>query len=417
MRSIFVAVALLAVAGCNPYDILTNQPPAEGVSLPVKSDLFLAIDGEINDQPVHVLLDTGTIVFNLVPPSAIDRFGLVASGPNPYADTANDGVGVCGAIGEGAKLGETLYTAARLEIGGLIIENAAFVILEEEGVSTFDAIRMDCILNGSLLTRVDWRIDQGGERLTLFPLNTFQRPDGAVDLNVIGPEPPLLFALENAPRLGGISTLVKFGDTDSDLVETLMDTGGGVELALSDTLVEKAGWDLREMPSIQTGLFGAGGSCETTRFRAPRVRIGDALYEEIASVTLPAGDFGLIGWRFLANHEVVNVSPGGEWLELRKGTDTDANFETPIASFGFELALNQDGDYEVADVTPDSEAEIQGVQSGDIVRAVNGVSVDLVEGKSLLLGPDIIRAGAGVFTFENESGDLRDIELPAVPLL
>lgn len=417
MRTICLFLAAISVAGCNVYDILTVPPPSEGVSVPIKSDLFLAVAGKINDHPVDILLDTGTILFNLVPPSAVERLGLKPSGENPYAGTDEDGVGVCGAIGANSTLSEMLYTADRLDIGGVIVENVAFVVLEEEGFNTFEAAKFDCILNGAMLSQLDWRIDHGGALLTMYPLNSMSRAADPADLTVIGGDLPLFIQLQNAPRPGGFSTPVRFGDDNPDTIDTLIDTGGGIEFAIGERLVEQTGWDVRALPHIESSLFAAGGNCTTLRFRAPKISVGPRAYEGVHSVTLPSSPIGLIGWRFFANHESVRVSPGGRWIAFDKGESTDANFALPVMSFGVEVALSSDGSYRVVKVTAGSDAEMEGVVKGDKLVAVNGVSVSTLEGNSLLFGPDTMRAGVAVYTFENQQGERRDVELTAVPLL
>lgn len=417
----FVHLILMFAAGAlgcaPPYDVITTPPPAGGVSLPIKSDLFMGVAARINGKEVNVLLDTGTVLFSLVPPSAIEEFGLVPAGNNPYASEELDGVGVCGAVGADASLSEKIYTAERLEVGGIVIENAAFIVLEEEGYNTFEAVRVAAILNGSLLAQVDWQVDQYGKRLTMFPSGTLTKPEQSAELRLLGPEPPFFLQIQGAPKIGGISTFLKYDDPNGEGVETLMDTGGAIELAIGDSLFDKTGWNLEDLPSIETGLFAAGGSCTTTRFRAPLIGVASESYEDVQAVVLPNSEFGLLGWRFFANHEVVNVGPGGGWIEFRKGENTEDYFASQLMSFGIELSLKSDGSYRVAKVSAGSDAETDGVVAGDIVRAVNGVGVETLEGKSLLFGPETMRAGVAIFTLEDENGDLRDVELTGVPLL
>lgn len=405
-------------AACGPfYDIMTKPPPTEGVSLPIKSDLFLGVEGTINGKPANILLDTGTVLFSLVPPSAIEEFGLTPAGDNPYAAEELDGVGVCGSVGADASLSAKLYTAARIEIGGVVVENAAFVVLEEENFNTFDAVRVNCIMNGSLLAQVDWKIDQYGRRLTLFPSRSLSRPGEPAELNLLGPIPPLFLLLQGAPKIGGISTRLRYADPNAEPVETLMDTGGGIELAIGENVLANTGWNIDELPNTRAGLFAAGGSCAATRFRAPLVGLAEQTYEHVQAVTLPAADVGLIGWRFFANHEEVNVSPKAGWIEFRKGADTDSYFAAPLMTFGVDLAVKSDNTYRIAKVAAGSDAEAAGVRVGDIVRAVNGVSVDTLEGKSLLFGPRVMRDGVVTYTLEDDEGSIRDVELTGTPVL
>lgn len=405
-------------SGCGPaYDIITTPPANDGVSLPIKSDLFLGVEVKINGMPADVLLDTGTVLFSLIPPSAIEEFGLVPAGSNPYAGEQLGGVGVCGAVGANASLSDQIYVAERLDVGGVIIENAAFVVLNEEEFNTFESIRVSAILNGSLLAQVDWRIDQYGKQLSLFPLNTLAKPDATAELRLIGPEPPFFLQLQGAPKIGGISTFLKYADSKADAVETLMDTGGGIELAVGENLFDTTGWNLSDLPNVEAGLFAAGGTCMTTRFRAPQVDLGSQTYKSVHSILLPDSEIGLIGWRFFANHETVSVSPNGWWIEFRKGGQTDGNFAAQLKSFGIELSLNPDGNYRVKKVTEGSDAQTDGVQVGEIVRAVNGIATDTLEGKSLLFGPGPMRDGVAVFTLESADGEMRDFELTATPIL
>lgn len=413
-------IAFALCAGCDsPYDLITTPPPDAGTTLPIKSDLYLAIDAKINGQPVDALLDTGTVLFNLVPPSAIERFGLKKATINPYAEDQTGNVGVCGGVSTDVKFNDSLYTADRLEVGDVVVENVAFVVLEEEGFDTFQSISVDCILNGALLAKLDWRIDHEGGELTLLPTGALSRPDTAAPITIIGPNaPPLLQLFYGAvPRIGGLTTAVKFVDGQHEEVESVIDTGGGIEIAMGQSLFDDTGWSLDTLPNISTGLFGAGGDCTTRRFRAPFLSVDRLDYVDVHTVILPASDIGLIGWRFLANHETVTVSPSGRWIEFKKGADTDANFSAPLVSFGLELKARTDGVYDVRRVDDDSDAAMNGVKKGDKLLEVNGVNVGTLEGKSLLFGPKTMRAGVATFLIEDEAANQFAVELTAKPIL
>ncbi len=415
-----VLAVFLAAAGCDsPFDLVTTPPPPGGVEIPIKSDLYLAVGASINGHDVNVLLDTGTVLFNVAPPSAIERFGLRASSPNPYADDGTDDVGVCRNTASNPRFGDTLYTADRVEIGGVVIENVAFVILTEDGFNSFDGIRVDCILNGALLAQFDWQVDGYGRRLSLFPEGELAAPASPSVVKAIGPNPPPLFQLlyGAVPKMGGLSTFIRFASPDREEVEALMDTGGGIEIAMGQSVFDDTGWNLDDLPSLATGLFGAGGECRTTRFRAPMIAVNQQEYENIHTIILPDSAFGLMGWRFLANHETVRVSPTRQWIEFVKGAETDGYFDVPVTTFGFDLKRQADGSLRVSRVTAGSDAEAAGVEKDQTLLEVNGVSVDTLEGVSLIFGPEIMRAGEALFLFEDSEGNMVPAQLTGTPLI
>ena len=115
--------------------------------------------------------------------------------------------------------------------------------------------------------------------------------------------------------------------------------------------------------------------------------------------------------------ESVYVAPGGGWIEFTRNATTDALVAEPLRSFGLGIVSNGAGGYVVNGVLEGFSAAEQGVRAGDVVLQVNGVSVDTVEGKSLLFGPAPLRAGQADFLIPDAAGGQRTVTLTARVML
>lgn len=409
-----ISVSLLVVGfGCDPgYDVLVTPPPSGGVELAVKSGIGLIVDGKLNGTDANIFIDTGTLLTNLASPAAIAKFGLVQAGANPFAGAEEGGIGVCGEDGV-VVIDRTLYVAERLELGAVVVENVAFTILREDDHDTFAEAGVDFILNAALMVQMDWRVDQGGRRLTLFPLNSRTRPESAVDLDVVGPTIPF------APfKIGAMTLQLVHGDGSTSSRETLIDTGGGVALGMGQEIFDTSGWDTASIRLVDKGLIAAGASCQSSLFRAPEVTLGAESYAGVITIILPnSGRLSLVGWPFFVNHASVYVSPGQAWIEFAKGVNTDNLFAKVLLTFGMEFAFNDGGFYEVVGAREGFSADREGVQVGDKVFQINGVDVNTLEGKALLFGEGPLLEGRATFLIEDAAGVQRSVELEAEILL
>ncbi|HVP12118.1 MAG TPA: aspartyl protease family protein [Phycisphaerae bacterium] len=404
-----VAVAGLAlVPACSSsFDVLTAPPPPEGVTLPILSEIALIVDAQVNGQATRVLLDTGTVLTSMASPGAIDRLGLEAAGANPFAGAEDGGVGICGS--GAATLDPTRYTARSLNLGGVVFENVALTVLNETDYDTFAETGVDLILAAQFLMYTDWKIEEGGRQLVLLPLNSRQRPAGAMDMRATG---PISFAPLLDAKIGAMSVAVSYNDAAP--LDSGLDTGASVLFAVSDQAASQDGWDPATLPHVDLQVFGAGADCPETLFRGTRVKLGEQAYDRPLVLEIQgSGATALVGWPFFTSHDSVYVAPGGQWIEFVKSATTDALVAEPLRWFEATLFFNADGKYEVGAVVDGSSAAQQGVVAGDIVLEIDGVSLDTVEGKSLLFGPTPAREGHVDFLIQDSSGATRTVTLTA----
>lgn len=408
--SLLSLLVLMPGAGCQYFDVLTVPPPPGGVSLEVKSAVAMIVAARLNGHDVNAFIDTGTILTTLASPRAIEQFGLRAAGDNPFASADGEGVGLCGDA-VAPTFDATMYAADRLELGGVVFENLAVTILIEEDHDTFAQLGVDFILPAGVMMQMDWQVDDGGRRLTLFPAGSRARPSGAADMTTVGPD--ILFS----PLKVGVMTVnVSYGDGEP--LATLLDTGGGSDLGVGGGVLTAAGWSLESLPNIETNLFAAGGSCPTKLLRAPRVKVGELTYDDVLSIMVPGeSEASLLGWAFLSKHAWVYVSARGAWVEFVKDSATDEAFSRPLRTFGFSLELTDDQYYRVASVRAGGGAAAAGVVAGEKLIAINGVDLSTFDGKALLFGRTGQSLEQAEFLIESELGEQRTVTIASEILL
>ncbi len=165
------------------------------------------------------------------------------------------------------------------------------------------------------------------------------------------------------------------------------------------------------------GLVGGAGGYHPTRtmkFRTLEIA-GFTLEDPVISAPLQAGGaFGNTeGVGNLGNdvlrHFVVYLDYERQRVILEKGADFDKDF--PRDKSGLALALNDDDEIEAFYVSPGTPAERAGLAAGDVLRSVNGIPIDLMDG--VIAVRELLKAPAGTeYRFEVErDGGTRSINL------
>ena len=401
---ISVVIAVILLVGCAPpYDTLVIPPPPQGVSIPVKSQLALIVEGRVNGITANILLDTGTILTSLASPRSITKFNLIGDGPNPFDGSERDDLGVCRAGGV-IDFDPTLFVAETVDLGGVVMGHVAFTVIHETGFDTFAEAGVDFIMSAAALMQVDWRVEDFGARLVILPANARPRPEGAVDLNVGGPFVPF-----SPLKVGVIALRIRLADAASTS-EVLLDTGGAMAIALGDEVLTTAGIEAASLAQIRTSILGAGASCETSILRLPKVDTGRTSVSGLPAILIPEGrQRALLGWQFLASHESIHVSTAGSWMELTQGADTIAVLSEPLGTFGMALMFKPEGAYDIRSVSDGLVAARAGLIVGERIIRLNGIDVSTIEGKSELYGRRVHRDGGAEMLVEDASGAQRTV--------
>lgn len=406
-----VLAAAMLVGCAPPYDNLVIPPPPQGVSIPVKSQLALIVEGRVNGITANILLDTGTILTSLASPRSIAKFNLVGDGPNPFDGSERDNLGVCRAGGV-IDFDPTLYVADTIDLGGVVFDRAAFTVLHETGFDTFAEAGVDFIMSSTALMLVDWRVEDFGSQLVLLPANSWPRPEGAIDLSVGGPFVPF-----SPLKVGVIALRVRLADATS-ATEVLLDTGGAMSIALGDEVLAAAGIDAASLAQIRTSILGAGASCETSILRLPKLDAGRTSVSGLPAILIPDGlQRALLGWQFLASHESIHVSTAGAWMELTQGPNTVAVLSEPLGTFGMALKSTTEGAYEIRAIAEGLGAARAGLVIGEKIIRVNGIDVSTIEGKSELYGRRVHREGGAEMVIEDALGVQRTVSVESDTIL
>jgi hypothetical protein len=143
---------------------------------------------------------------------------------------------------------------------------------------------------------------------------------------------------------------------------------------------------------------GAGGYHPTRTIRFETAEIGGFTLEApLISIPLQTG--GALGnaegtgnlGNSVLRHFVLYLDYERQQVILEKGDDFGRDF--PYEKTGLALAVNESDDIEVFFVAPGTPAERARFQEGDILRAINGIPVELMDG--VIAVRELFKAKAG----------------------
>ena len=308
------------------------------------------IRGEIDGQPVRLLVDTGGV--NLVSTAAAARLGLTVTGK-------------LGASGAGQGSVEVSFTRARrLTLGALEFVQPRFYVFPLDDLMEIEGEPVDGIIGFELFQRFAVTLDYPARRLVVTDAAKLALPASALRV-------PFTL-VERIP--------VVEGQLDGLPARLSIDTGSRASASVAAPFARKHDLQAKLAPrfSAVTG-WGVGGAVHTSPVRMRELRLGPAVLHQVAgelflgergALTDPRFDINIGGGvlrRFAVTFDYVGrvmyLVPGPE-LGARDGFDRSGLF------------LRRRGDLlEVVAVTPGSAAERAGVREGDRVRAIDGVPV------------------------------------------
>jgi hypothetical protein len=183
---------------------------------------------------------------------------------------------------------------------------------------------------------------------------------------------------------------------------------------------------LREGYTEKDGVLrmghGAGNEFRVKDIRCDSMQFaGFTVYEPEISfsyggtdTTFTADQIGVLGNSLFRNF-VLYCDYAGERLIVEKGNKF--NHPWPVDNSGLQIAWTHNHEVEVFYVSPDTPAKKAGFAKGDLVRSVNGIKVDLLDG--VIAIRELLKAEPGI-TYEfivDRAGENKKLKLRLAQLL
>lgn len=167
----------------------------------------------------------------------------------------------------------------------------------------------------------------------------------------------------------------------------LLDTGYGGYLSVAQAAAVESGLFKADTPRVVTSSYSLTRRFQSNKIRASYLMLGQInLSGRVISVDVRNGDVygqsGIIGNRFLQNYYVILDYPRRKlWLERVTEKEEPDDAEKP--SLG--ISVRADGKSVIVEkVLKNSPAQRAGVRPGDILLAINGQAVDLLNTATVL---------------------------------
>ncbi len=236
-----------------------------------------------------------------------------------------------------------------------------------EGGDAFHCITPNGLLGASSMQHAVWQVDYGTKQISVADsVDQLEHIDGAIALpftineqNKMSPTPRVKLPVGNGE------------------IEVIVDTGGGIPLAIEPAQLAAVGVELpADAPTFRTLSGGAAGAFEgQAQYARLPIMLGDTELSVpvVVAAGMGAGAGGNIGHMFLKNFVATFDFPNQTlYLDpLFEGT-TVPDLADP-AGVGFSL---QDGQVLVSSVPKGSPADEQGAKIGDVITQVDGTSVE-----------------------------------------
>jgi hypothetical protein len=255
------------------------------------------------------------------------------------------------------------------------------------------------ILGYDFLSRFVTRIDYANETLAFFSPDAFEYKGDGVILD--------------APLRGNMFT-VPASVNGKYKGRWTLDLGAS-GTSFHYPFAEKNG--LFDLPSTEGVAFGAGGKITKSLAKFDELELGGFVLDDVR-ISFPrenmVGAFGtteLVGnmGNTVFRHFVLYLDYERQSVIVEKGKDFDHGF--PVDRSGLQLWIPDGENLEVLVVASETPADDAGFREGDIIKKINGIDVELLDGPNAVR--KLLRADAGTeYTFEA----LRDGSLVAVEI-
>lgn len=309
------------------------------------------IRATVNGQEVRMLVDTGGL--NILTQTASKRLGLATGG-------------TMAGRGAGEKQVDVGFAkAGSLEVGALKVRDPLFYIFDFDELLAVEDVAFDGLIGFELFHRFIVRIDYAAQRLVLSDPAAFTAPPGA------GRVP---FVLE------GRVPLIE-GQIDGVAARIVVDTGSRASLTAASPFVAKQGLIAKYKPRFETVTgWGVGGAVRSSPVRFREIKLGDVAVGQVVgdlytgahgAFADPRADANLGGG--VLRRFTVTFDYGNRVMYLEPNARL-AEHEVYDRS---GLFLIRKGDaLEVAAVADGSPALKAGVRAKDLIREIDGVSVE-----------------------------------------
>lgn len=318
------------------------------------------VDVSINGRgPFPLMFDTGAV--DAVTPETAAALGLKTEGTGTARDSGGDSVSIA------------FTRVATVRLGDAEMTDQPFAVLSLPRYLTDRGNRpaIAGFIGYELLTRFAVRLDYDDRTLTLRPERDFRYEGKGVRVS-------LTF---NA------KTPVVPAAADGTAGRFAVDTGSTGALTLRRAFVEDHGLAARHPSALRIKSIGAAGPFETILMRLDRFDIAESRIERPATRFPSIGTQGLpftevdgsIGYEILRQFVITFDYARGElWFERSRAFGT----RTGQGGAGFQAVRMEGAGFGVTTVLPDTAAAVAGLQVGDLITAIDGLStVSMTQGE------------------------------------
>ena len=318
------------------------------------------VDVSINGRgPFPLMFDTGAV--DAVTPETAAALGLKVEGTGTARDSGGDSVSIA------------FTRVATVRLGDAEMTDQSFAVLSLPRYLTDRGNRRAIagFIGYELLTRFAVRLDYDDRTLTLRPERDFRYEGKGVRVS-------LTF---NA------KTPVVPAAADGIAGRFAVDTGSTGALTLRRAFVEDHGLAARHPSALRIKSIGAAGPFETILMRLDRFDIAESRIDRPATRFPSIGTQGLpftevdgsIGYEILRQFVITFDYARSElWFERSRAFGT----RTGQGGAGFQAVRMEGAGFGVTTVLPDTAAAVAGLQVGDLITAIDGLStVSMTQGE------------------------------------
>ncbi|RKZ09025.1 hypothetical protein DRQ25_07620 [Candidatus Fermentibacteria bacterium] len=343
------------------------------------------LDGEVNGNPVTILLDSGA--------------GATVLDSALAAELGLEGTGSLPARGIGGTREFSFVQVPTYSAAGALVSDQTLAVMplaEEFYPSTGEMI--DLIIGYDFLSRFVTRIDYGSETITLFEPDSFS----------IGSDDVSILPAERSMSLLSIEAVLE----DSVRVTLLLDTGAGGSIHLTPSFFENHPEFLNDRPTFETVIQGVGGEETISGFRVGEITLGDYTVPCGLCSSFDGGDMfsqydGILGNAVLCRF-ILYLDYSSGRIILEPSSLFEEGLPESLTGMGLEIENDK---LLVSKVILGSPAEEAGILEGDILLEIDGnpVTAEQLNELSDLL-PDTAGAAVSLWFMRNDT----EIELELI---
>jgi len=342
------------------------------------------LDGEVNGNPVTILLDSGA--------------GATVLDSALAAELGLEGTGSLPARGIGGTREFSFVKVPTYYAAGALVSDQTLAVMalsEEFYPSTGEMI--DLIIGYDFLSRFVTRIDYGSETIILFDPDSF-----SIDSDDVS-----ILPAERSMSLLSIEAVLE----DSVPVTLLLDTGAGGSIHLTPSFFENHPEFLSGRPTFETVIQGVGGEETISGFRVGEITLGDYTVPGGLCSSFNGGDMfsqydGILGNAVLCRF-ILYLDYSSGRIILEPSSLFEEGLPESLTGMGLEIENNR---LLVSKVIQGSPAEEAGILESDILLEIDGnpVAAEQLNELSTLL-PDT--PGVAVSLKLVRDGNEIDLEL------